>query len=111
MLNPYGEIEIHNKGNRDHLFMPDKKDYVLMQFTGLLDKNGKEVWEGDVLKLNGKFIINEPVEYVEGMASYSFTPLIMFNPQYKTMETVEPNTLEVIGNVHANPELIKNHDS
>ena len=59
----------------------------LMQYTGLKDKNGKEIYEGDIINMSGA---NFPVTY----ESQSFYPSLMYLG-------------EVIGNIYNNPELIK----
>ena len=66
-------------------------DFVLMQYTGLKDKNGKEIYEGDILKTKygTKFSFNDLVEY-------------------HIWKMKAPNAfydVEIIGNIYENPEL------
>ena len=80
----------------------DNTDCVLLQFTGLKDKNGKEIYEGDVIK--GEKKINCFVEYSEerGMFILNYCNLgyVNFNDKLG-MEC------EIIGNIYENPELLE----
>lgn len=73
------------------------------QFTGLQDKNGKDIYEGDVIryndgqkKVNGEFVENYSIFAVE-YRKCAFN-IAMF--------TEVTSSIEVIGNIHDNPELI-----
>ena len=93
---------------------------VLEQFTGLLDKNGKEIYEGDILKTNQALVIHEVVFYQS-----SFTTIRRANEHGRELrqkvgekfygqDTYLDEPLddlvggsEIIGNIHDNPELLK----
>lgn len=94
----------------------------LMQYTGLKDKNGKKIYEGDIVKyeaLKGQFGLHQIV-YVDEAAAFllqAITPasrnpvgmkylgdIARSNSQYDT-RTYE--LCEIIGNIYENPELLK----
>lgn len=79
------------------------------QFTGLYDKNGKEIYEHDIVLFSVH--IKQEVVFSHGafgyplyggeFISYAGNPNFTFNPLDRSKEH------EVIGNIHDNPELIK----
>lgn len=80
--------------------MPDGS--ILMQFTGLFDKNGKEIYEGDLLIFDERRAICS-VEFKDGMF-LAKTPFKNYWRIYnKTLHYKQP---EIIGNIYENPELL-----
>lgn len=83
----------------------EPKDYTLEQYTGLKDKNGKEIYGGDVVKSkNGQR--DGFVEYIEDDSGFivwwtSENEFIYLGEAIRKYED-----LEVIGNIHENPELL-----
>ena len=81
---------------------------TLGQFTGLTDRNGKEIYEGDIVRY-GEFIYHV-IEFKHGMFGYTLADgwfvgyggnsNFTFNPLDKSKEH------EIIGNIHDNPELL-----
>ena len=113
----HGDFEITVK----HLI----SDISLMQYTGLKDKNGKDIYEGDVVAITDGQVWS--VEFYDGgfqsfnqlnsfrrledslsKMSYSrednlLTPVAEF-----TIDGINTVLCEVIGNIHENPELLEN---
>lgn len=81
------------------------RDYVLMQSTGLKDKNGVEIYEGDIVRYNrGISWSVEKFPYVvkNSMEGFVFEYGLIQHSLSKKIEYVT-----VIGNIYENPELLE----
>lgn len=68
------------------------------QFTGVLDKNGKEIYEGDILEIKDEGVVfTKVVGFNNGM----------FGAGNYTLAFYGEDNIEIIGNIHDNPELLK----
>ena len=93
----------------EHLVLNAKGDCVevvhLCQYTGLKDKNGKKIFEGDVVIIGEK--LKAKVIYYDGafrmQSEFSPTPIDTTDMGYMMREF----SVRVIGNIHDNPELMK----
>ena len=121
MYGPVDILEVHNW----HI---DPED-VLMQFTGLSDKSGREIYEGDVIKFDTSYyppcedgwgreipIQEKDREYFKTIIpDYSFGAMgwsswgfeIERFPVGGRFSHKKSSGMEVIGNIYSNPELIK----
>ena len=98
----------------------DKTPYIdedtLGQFTGLLDKLGKEIYEGDIITVNGQY----PRVVLWDKMCWALMPTEYYHDKmFWVMNLQHPgpdwwdlfsNEFEVIGNIYDNPELLKGGD-
>lgn len=98
--------------NEDAWPFRNKEEVDLEQFTGLLDKNGKEIYEGDIITwgelASDRFgTVNFSVEYDARFASFGFRSSLGLQPFTWEGSVYPVIDVKVIGNIHENPDLLK----
>ena len=90
---------------QDGVFLPFHENLILEQFTGLKDKNGKEIYEGDKLRdKHGNLCI---VRWDDFRMAWWITK---WGTAHELQNSTQVKKSEIIGNIHENPELLERED-
>lgn len=115
---PFYRITISNDGQvynseNDEWYEVNTR-YVIQQFTGLKDKKGKEIYEGDIIKCKPIDVIH-PQDLFKYNNFEFLTSAVYWSKEYCCFETDfnsscfadSKNVIEVIGNIYETPELLQ----
>lgn len=96
-------ISFPNKFCKEYYLNADFDEIELMQYTGLKDKNNKEIYEGDIVKLRANHGIGV-IKYYDEWGAFVIEyikprPLAVLGNYYK-------ENIEILGNIYENPELL-----
>ncbi len=78
----------------------ENPNYIFLQFTSLLDRNGKEIFEGDIVQ---KYYDIKDIPHTKKLPPF----IVIWNQQHCGFSIAKGNNhfYEVIGNIYENPEL------
>jgi uncharacterized phage protein (TIGR01671 family) len=95
------------------LYFDDRKEIDLVQFTGIHDKNGKEIYEGDIIVFRlSSGDQRWMIQYVENSMSFVFTKGLETEARTIRFQNSRESRLasvkhfEIIANLYENPELL-----
>jgi uncharacterized phage protein (TIGR01671 family) len=77
-------------------FFAEDENFILMQYTGLKDKNGVEIYEGDIVQYNN----------ITGEIAWHQNGWVIQWMEMQGYSYIYEQIIEVIGNIHENPELL-----
>lgn len=82
----------------------------VMQYTGLKDKNGKEIYEGDIVSIKSQYETDEPIDTKARVEFFDGAFILDFHAMRLTWAVLEYKNsnwlIEIIGNIYENPELL-----
>ena len=105
----YGNLFVEDAKGRTHVGITTKACFnidpeTVGQFTGMIDKNGTKIFEGDIL--NEPFLCGEKLYYVFWDDDYFAFRAKGEDITYH-LDEISPSHCEVIDNIHDNKELLK----
>lgn len=106
-----GMAEIYRNRKQEIELHPRDENIILMQSTGLKDKNGKEIFEGDIIAINLEGIETPITAKVFQNRKIGILMFHAFedNEDVPMVELLEGDSVEfaIIGNIWENPELLE----
>ena len=89
----------------EDLFFRDFEEVELMQYTGVKDKNNREIYEGDIV------ILNDAEEENRCIVKYKYGSYILVDGDLREdLSNVEAKFLEVVGNIYENKNLLEENN-
>ena len=114
LLTQEGNAVFHQNGNNPLEALIEQIDYEVLMYTGLKDKNGTEIYEGDIIRTHENRI-QKVIWHNNGFKlEYKFKRLYRGESYWETRKDIELSEtnnkrwgIKVIGNIYENPELLK----
>ena len=121
MISPDKLLTLYNNRFLNEILVSDKK-VTLMQYTGLKDRNGVEIYEGDIVQVSGSdgYYVTAKVVYECGAFwFYAKNISLVFEEDCDNMVMLGSmyiehgdggdalDMVEVVGNIHQNPDLLR----
>lgn len=100
-----GEIAFCSQSQFGHIDPKNKDRFIVQQFTGLLDKNGREIYEGDILKIEEWDRDDLIAKVIFCERNVGFRVATGSGVVYENFPS--SRYLQVIGNIFETPELCK----
>ena len=83
---------------------------TVMEYTGLKDKNGKEIYEGDIIKYYSYTLTENVTCKIEWTNQHiTYAAIDKLDNKY-FLEAIDQKRLKVIGNIYENPELLEGEE-
>lgn len=104
-INPHIHVDRRITGEADRIDSIEIIPETIGQFTGLLDKNEKEIYEGDIIRFGAQYGSVSDVKYITKNAGYLVKD--KFGDWQWLYDVVASTNCEIIGNIYDNPDLLK----
>jgi len=101
------EIEERSQYYQVYMYKKDVSDrYKLMQYTGFNDKNGKEIYDGYIIRR--KWFRGKEIKYVKEVIQFDIGAFWCGGELLgRHLTTVTPSEIEIIGNIYENKDLME----
>jgi len=97
-----------DKNLRNIFIMKDHNGYELMQYTGIKDRDGKEIYEGDIVEGKSYNINNDLIDINYFQVIQDIEGWKLKHKNYRKNKKIRfAKYMKVIGNIYENPELLE----
>src|SRR5690625_4706128 len=107
----YVQATDENENDIDPPYFLDEDRLEIIQFTGIYDKNGKEIYEGNIVKITSPYADDVISKVVWGGTEYPAFDLPKYDGDtmnaFSAIRFNGDDEIEIIGNIYEHPHLLK----